>query len=136
MDLAPSGVDPVAVTQHAQWYQDHIQGWQSALQALRAARWTVDITCTAAPVQLEGVLPTGERFYLRARHEEVELDIGGDDPSDVPEWVGVMPYRESGEFAASCLPAEHGLAIIAALTRRFYDGVPSAGTDGWASRSS
>jgi hypothetical protein len=118
------------MTRPAQWYEDHTHGWQTALQKLRAAGWKVDLTCTAAPVQLEGALPTGERFYLRARHEEVELNIGGDDPADVPEWIGVMPYQQPGGFAASYLPAEHGLAIIAALTGQFHDGVPSVSTDG------
>ncbi len=105
---------------------NHDREWQAAAQTLRSADWTVQITCTAAPVQIEGRLPSGERFYLRARHDEVMLAIGGDDPAEAPEWVGMFTYGEVGGYAASYLPADQGLAIIVHLAQQFGEGAPSA----------
>ena len=52
----------------------------------------VSFYTTACPVQLEGLLPSGETFYFRARGTGARLDIGhkGDTPSEVcrqPAWT-------------------------------------------------
>ncbi len=37
---------------------------------------TYQVTCEAAPVQVEGTLATGEKFYFRSRHRTVTLGVG------------------------------------------------------------
>jgi hypothetical protein len=39
------------------------------------------MTCLAAPVQVEGVPPCGERFYVRSRHNDILEAVRGEDPS-------------------------------------------------------
>jgi hypothetical protein len=64
----------------------HEQAGDAAMAALREAGWQVEMTCFAAPVQLEGVLPCGELFYFRSRHDEILLAVGGEDPGDGAPW--------------------------------------------------
>ena len=68
------------MTEPSQWYRKHGDEWEAALVTLRAEGWTVKHTGLAAPLQLEGRLPTGEVFYFRARHDEVSLG-----------WAGMIP---------------------------------------------
>jgi len=64
------------------WVATHEQEWDTALAELREAGWQAEMTCLAAPVQVEGVLPCGERFYFRSRHNEILPAVGGEDPAD------------------------------------------------------
>ena len=75
--------------------------------SLRAAGWQVEMTCHAAPVQLEGALPCGERFYFRSRHDEVLLAVGGSDPADFAPWERSVAYD-----GAAYLPADPGLRLL------------------------
>ncbi|WP_273937709.1 hypothetical protein [Kutzneria chonburiensis] len=88
---------------------------------LRAAGWQVDMTCGAAPVQLEGVLPCGELFYFRARHDEVLLAVGGEDPADIAPWE-----REVEQEDASYLPADPGLRLLAELAGEHEKAAPES----------
>jgi hypothetical protein len=93
--------------------REHRAEWLAAVATLQAEGWTAELTCTAAPVQVEGRLPSGDLFYFRARHDEALLAIGGPDPADVAAWE--HSERHPG---ASYLPAQEGLAIIRRLARR------------------
>lgn len=99
-----------------EWSRTHDAEWQSALAALRADGWQAELTCIAAPVQIEGRLPGGEPFYFRARWDEVTLSIGGEDPADVADWEGREAYPE-----ASYLSGADGLAILRRLAARYGD---------------
>jgi hypothetical protein len=88
------------------------------MAALREAGWLVTMTCLAAPVQLEGVLPCGERFYFRARHEEVLLAAGGEDPAEGAPWEQQTSYGGPGGSDASYLPARPGLDLLLELCAR------------------
>ena len=79
------------------------------------------MTGIAAPLQLEGQVPSGEDFYFRARWDEVSLGVGGD-PSWSPTWEGREPYGSDTD--ASYLPGEDGLAIL----RRLFLSYQSAQT--------
>lgn len=94
----------------APWVNEHVARWERALGSLRSEGWTVVITCAAAPVQLEGSLPSGEKFYFRARHDEARLAIGGREPIDRADWEGSEDHP-----GASYLSAEDGLPIIERL---------------------
>ncbi|RKN13621.1 hypothetical protein D7147_31140 [Micromonospora musae] len=96
------------------WYQQHEASWLRLAATLRAEGWEAQLTSSAAPVQLEGALPGGERFYFRSRHADASLGIGGDDPADLPEWEGSESHQEAGY-----LPAAAGEAIIRRLLRRY-----------------
>ena len=97
----------------------HERGWDAALAALRTTGWQVEITCHAAPVQLEGVLPCGEQFYFRSRHDEVLLAVGGADPADFAPWE-----RTASHDNASYLPADPGLQLLLDLAAEHRANCP------------
>ena len=84
------------------WLQDHVAGWVQAIIDLNLRGWTAAVTCSAAPVQLEGVLPSDESFCFRARWDEVAL-------------------------AVSYLPAADGLALLLGLYEIFRRGDETTG---------
>jgi hypothetical protein len=92
------------------WAVEHEAGWELVLAELRAAGWQVEMTCFAAPVQLEGLLPDGEPFYFRARHGDVLFAVGGEDPADIAECEHEEPHRD-----ASYLPAVDGAEALRRL---------------------
>ncbi|MGK5676805.1 hypothetical protein ACSNOB_28695 [Micromonospora sp. URMC 106] len=96
------------------WHREHVGSWLQLIATLGSEGWEAHLTCAAAPVQVEGSLPNGEPFYFRARHSNVSLGIGGDDPADVPEWEESESHTD-----ASWLPAAKGEAIIRRLAFRY-----------------
>ncbi|SCL50284.1 hypothetical protein [Micromonospora chersina] len=104
-------------TARQRWMQQHMTSWLRLAATLRSEGWEAQVTCEAAPVQVEGRLPSGERFYFRARHSDVSLGIGGEDPADIPEWEESESHEE-----ASWLPATDGEAIIRRLALRYAGG--------------
>ncbi|WP_433344612.1 hypothetical protein [Micromonospora sp. CA-111912] len=104
--------------QRRRWHQQHVASWLQLAATLRTEGWEAQVTCSAAPVQIEGSLLNGDRFYFRARHSDVSLSIGGDDPADIPEWEDSESHQE-----ASYLPAAAGEAIIRRLARRYLSDV-------------
>lgn len=103
-------------SQRRLWHQQHAASWLQFVATLRIEGWDAQVTCFAAPVQVEGSLPSGERFYFRARHRDVSLGIGGDDPADVPEWEHSESHEE-----ASYLPAVVGEAVVRRFVRRYLE---------------
>ncbi|TYC02111.1 hypothetical protein FXF53_10395 [Micromonospora sp. WP24] len=103
---------------HAQrlYHQQHLASWLELAANLRSEGWDAQVTCSAAPVQMEGRLPSGERFYFRGRHSDVTLAVGGDDPADIPEWE-----RSESRQEASWLPAAEGEAIVRRLASRYLE---------------
>jgi hypothetical protein len=97
------------------WALKHEAEWLAVLTTLEAEGWQAALTCSAAPVQVEGLLPNGERFYFRARHTEACLGVGGADPSDVPAWEQCEPRPE-----ASYLPADDGLHMLHRFADMYY----------------
>ena len=61
------------MTEPTEWARTRQREWDAALATLRKAGWQVEMTTLAGPVQLEGVLPCGELFYFRSRHDQVLL---------------------------------------------------------------
>jgi len=108
------------VTGLAGWASTHEQAWQDVIAVLRREGWTAEMTCSAAPVQIEGRLPGGQPFYFRARHGDAMLAVGGDDPADIPAWE-----RSERHAMASYLPADDGEHIIRRLARSFAAGDPT-----------
>ena len=100
------------------WASAHQRAWEAALATLRQAGWRAEMTCPAAPVQLEGVLPCGEHFYFRARHDKVLLAVGGNDPADGAPWERLVSYGQLGTEEASYLPAQPGLRLLLDLAAR------------------
>jgi hypothetical protein len=74
------------MTNRRDWAEMHQREWEAALATLREAGWQAHMTCPAAPVQIEGMLPCGEQFYFRSRHDEILLAVGGQDPSGAAPW--------------------------------------------------
>ncbi|GIJ49241.1 hypothetical protein Val02_61270 [Virgisporangium aliadipatigenens] len=92
----------------------HLAAWNEAVATLNAEGWQAELYTMAAPVQVEGRLPTGEPFYFRSRNHEARLAIGGDDPVEFPDWERCVEQAD-----ASWLPAEDGLAILRGLAARY-----------------
>jgi hypothetical protein len=93
----------------------HQREWNAALAALREAGWQAEMTCPAAPVQVEGMLACGERFYFRSRHDEILLAVGGEDPSDTAPWERRASSGQPGQEDASYLTAQPGLRLLLSL---------------------
>ncbi len=104
------------MTELPRWAGAHQRAWYAALATLRETGWQVEMTCSAAPVQLEGVLPCGEQFYFRSRHDEILLAVGGEDPSDGAPWQRRASYGPPGGEEASYLPAQPGLHLLVDLS--------------------
>jgi hypothetical protein len=114
------------MTEPSRWATEQQRAWDAALATLREAGWQVEMTGLAAPVQLEGVLPCGERFYFRSRHDDVLLAVGGEDPADAAPWERWVSYGSPrGEWVsygsprgeeASYLQAQPGLRLLLDLS--------------------
>jgi hypothetical protein len=71
-------------------WRDVIDAWEPFLARLADDGFEAQLTSVAFPVQLEGQLPSGERFYFRERGGRCSLGVGGDDPV-------VSPQRSAAE---------------------------------------
>ena len=83
---------------------------------------------TACPVQLEGRLPTGEAFYLRARGTTARLDIGtkGGTPEDAcryPSWTKRVQRWDWPQ--AGWLEPVASEALLRELMAAFQAGTPT-----------
>ena len=108
------------VNERTQQYRNREAEWETVFVLLRTEGWTVKNTGLAAPLQLEGRLPSGEAFYFRPRHDEVSMGIGGEDPCDSPTWEGREMYGTGSD--ASYLPGDDGLAILRRLVDEYREG--------------
>jgi hypothetical protein len=98
------------------WARTRQREWDAVLATLREAGWQVEMTTLAGPVQLEGVLPCGEKHYFRSRHDQVLLAVGGEDPADGAPWQRWVSYGPPGGQKASYLPAQPGLRLLLDLS--------------------
>lgn len=103
------------MTDQRNWAETHQRKWDAALTTLREAGWQARMTCPAAPVQIEGMLPCGEHFYFRSHHDEILLAVGGEDPSDTAPWERRASYGKPGGEDASYLTAQPGLRLLLSL---------------------
>jgi hypothetical protein len=85
------------------WMRDHLAAWERTLDVLRSEGWHVRMMTSAAPVQIDGHAPDGQLFYFRARHTDVLLAVGGDDPADSATYQAQEHHPD-----ASHLPADDG----------------------------
>lgn len=107
-------------TGRATWAVERHAEWEVVSEALTERGWTVEITCPAAPVQVEGRLPCGEAYYFRARWNEAEMSVGGDDPIDAYHWQGseVVP---GSNYEASYLSGPQGQQLLLRLESRYLE---------------
>lgn len=111
------------MTEPPRWAGVHQRAWDAALATLRGTGWQVEMTCPAAPVQLEGVLPCGELFYFRSRHDEVLLAVGGEDPADGTPWQRRASYGPpGGGEEASYLSDQPGLGLLPEMSAGHQPG--------------
>jgi hypothetical protein len=112
-----------------EWAEIHQREWEAALAALREAGWQAQMTCLAAPVQVEGTLPCGEHFYFRSRHDEILLAVGGEDPSDAAPWERRASYGPPGQEQASYLTAQPGLRLLLSLAAQHQPSCQRPGSN-------
>ena len=84
--------------------------WRRVLGELRDEGWEVALDGTAAPVALDGRLPSGESFYLRCRWNVCSFDV--DD-------VEVGEVELEGEFSASYILPDDAVAVLRRLHQRW-----------------
>ncbi|WP_330272748.1 hypothetical protein OG205_38625 [Lentzea sp. NBC_00516] len=108
-DLRFTGLDHFNPVPSEQWQRDDAR-WQRVLLALREQGRRVDVGCRAAPVELEGHLPSGESFYLRCRWNTCSLEV---DDVEVGEVV------LDSEFSASHLLPDDAVAVLRQLHREW-----------------
>lgn len=96
-------------------FQPWIKAYRELLKKLRSEGFRVRWTCMMAPIQLEGHLPSGERFYFRCRHSRCSLSIApkGGDPIMKPIWH--QEISRWGEHDAGSLEAEEAEAVLREL---------------------
>lgn len=99
------------------WVQEADAAWQRLLPELRAEGWHIELTCFAAPIQLEGKVPGGDWFYYRCRWNTCSLSVGGDDPADGAVWSGER--KVDGAHAASHLHPDEAVRILLELHARW-----------------
>jgi hypothetical protein len=95
--------------------------WKRLLPGLRDQGWEVTLTGSAAPVQLEGRVPSGQSFYYRCRYDTCSLGIGGEDPAGWADWEGEQEV-DGGEFAASYIEPDDAVRILLALYADWNEG--------------
>ncbi|WP_203884433.1 hypothetical protein [Planotetraspora kaengkrachanensis] len=88
--------------------------WKRLLLDLRDRGWEVTLTGPAAPLQLEGRLPSGQSFFYHCRYDTCSLGIGGEDPVSRPDWEGEQVV-DGGEYAASYIEPDNAVRILLAL---------------------
>lgn len=100
------------------WVVDYEDRWNSIIeQQLRPLGVAARLITVAAPVQLEGILDSGEDFYFRCRYDACELSVGGEDPATVPKWSAEV--RRWRETEASHLTPEDASAVLRELLDRY-----------------
>ena len=101
------------------------QEWQPFLEQLRAEGFEVRVTSLLAPLQIEGRLPTQERFYFRSEWGQARLNIGGETPWLRPDW---MSWRDWDDPKRGDLP---GIALneFRTLLARWRAGEPDMRKD-------
>jgi len=97
--------------------------------SLRADGYTVHSSSYAAPVQLEGTLPTGENFYFRARFKNVGLRVWRDSPDPGSHWSD--SFELAGEHSGSYLEPDEGEAILRTLVSAYLEKLPDASEGPW-----
>jgi hypothetical protein len=95
--------------------------WRRVLGELREQGWEVCLSGTAAPVALDGSLPTGEYFYLRCRWSVCTLEIDTQEDWMVAEWESEVELE--GEFSASYIAPDDAVAVLHRLHERWLNRV-------------
>lgn len=79
----------------------------------------VEVTCGAAPVQIEGRLTDGRTFYFRSRHQHAKLGVGADQDEAVdatlekPEGRYVeRDLSHLGPYGASCIGLDEAFHLL------------------------
>src|ERR1700730_1814537 len=94
-------------------------GWDSFVVKLRSEHYVARVTTYAAPLQLEGCLPTGESFYFRARWNACTLRVSRDSPELGSNWHDTVEL--AGEYSASYLEPGEGEAVFRALVLAYLE---------------
>ena len=81
---------------------------------------SIECTCDAMPVQYEGELDNGERFYFRARWSHWGFGVGQTKDAAVANCVMWEPW--GNDFAsASHMPLDEAERIIAECERKYLE---------------
>jgi hypothetical protein len=71
------------------------ESWKAVIRRYSSKGFEISIRSVLAPLQLEGRLPDGRRFYFRERGGTSKLAVGGD-PLNHPDKVVTLELEEGG----------------------------------------
>jgi hypothetical protein len=86
---------------------------------------TIESLGGGVPVQGEGKLKDGRRFYFRARHERWSFSVGAtsDEAIENPTWIWAEPWGDAA-YSAGYMPEPLARAIIQSCGEMIAKGVP------------
>ena len=76
--------------------------WEPFLTELRQEGFEVRVTSLLAPLQIEGELPTGEGFHVRAEWGGARLSIGGETTWLRPKWASWKDWDDPTRDGLVC----------------------------------
>ena len=127
-------IDPELLQRLSQGLAPAIEARAPRLQTARTnldlLGYSAEITCEACPLQIEGTLPNGERFYFRARWDRASLEIGSrEDPDshalfDHPERTWRRSVADWTAPEASWLDPPEAVRLLMEWVRDFRQGAP------------
>lgn len=106
----------------------YVSAYRSLERKLRSEGFQVRVTTLMAPIQLEGHLPTDERFYFRCRYDTCSLRIAPQrgDPVSNPGWR--QEVSRWGMDEAGSLEVEEAEAVLRELLRLYQSSQENGGT--------
>ena len=76
------------VNEPTQWYRDREADWETVFATLRAEDGLSTTPGLPRRCSWRVCCRVERPFFIRSRHDEVSLGIGGEDPCDAPAWEG------------------------------------------------
>ncbi len=107
----------------AQHFKPYHDAYDNFILRLNEEGFEASITCYMAPIQIEGRLPSKEKFILHSRHSTCCLSIASkdDDPIMNPIWEYVED-KGWGMEEAGCLSAQEIEPIFREMLSKYRNG--------------
>lgn len=88
------------MSEKSPWVLDFEARWATVLDQLTKDGFTAEVPNIAAPVEVLGSLPSGERFYMHCRGDSCSVQISKTgDPVDTWQWRGEVARKMAGHLS-------------------------------------
>jgi hypothetical protein len=112
----------------AKAFAPYIAAYRALVKELRSEGFRVRLLTIAAPIQLQGHLPSGEAFYFRCRYDTCALRITPPRKSPVTASTWESSLSRWGEYDASGLDAAEAEAVVRELLGEYANYKEQRGT--------